>query len=396
MNKNHREIEDDILDKVSGKINFKEKKSKQFLRLFVKGVAFLAVAAISGGMAGSYNSSKKTPIYIYPPTNNSPGTISSIISPISEYGIITKNDIIRVAETISPSIVGVHLETLSQRVSNGIIFKAEGYIITSYSNIKDKDKGKIMVMLQNNDNKQVADLLGFNEVSDIAVIKIQGKNFPTAKFGDATKVNVGEIVVALGNPLAKQQVFGTITHGILSTLNKSIEVQDSITKSKTTYNLFLTDAVINQGNSGGPLCNLSGEVIGINSLKIANYEGKIDGLSFSLSMSSIREIIDNIMNVGRVSKAQIGIKAIKAVLEDETIKGAYVQDVVTGTGSDAAGIKPTDIIIEVDNQKISNVEDLNSIISKRKVGDKVHIKIWRNMKIIDKDIQLSEQQDNNS
>jgi serine protease Do len=395
MNKNHREIEEDILSKVSGKINFKEKRSKHFFKLFIKGVAFFTIATISGGIAGSYISSKKTSTYIYPTTNLSPDNTSNAIKdPSLEYGIITKSDISRVADIISPSIVGVHLEESSESVSNGIIFKTDGYIITSYHNIKGK--GKIIVLLQNNDNKLVATLVGFDESSDIAVIKIEGKNFPIAKFGDVTKINIGDIVVGIGNPLAKQQVFGTITAGILSTANKSIEVEDSVTKNKASYNVFLTDAIINQGNSGGPLCNLSGEMIGINCLKLGKYEGKIDGLSFSLSISNITKIIDTIMNVGRISKAQIGIKAAKAVLQDKTIKGVYVKDVIPGTGSDAAGIRPTDIIIEVDNQKISNVEDLNSIILKHKVGDKVHIKVWRNMKIVDKDIQLTEQQDNNS
>lgn len=395
MNKNHKEIEDDILNKVSGKINFKENRSKHFFKLFIKGVAFFTIATISGGIAGAYMSSKKTSNYIYPPSSYSKeDTNSTINDPTLEYGIITTSDIIRVADKISPSIVSVHLEESSENVCNGILFKADGYIITSYHNIKGD--GKIIVLLQNNDNKLVATMVGFDEPSDIAVIKIEGKNLPVAKFGDTAKVNIGDIVVAIGNPLAKQQVFGTITKGIVSTANKSIEVEDSYTKNKTALSVFLTDAVINQGNSGGPLCNLSGEMIGINSLKIGKYEGKIDGLSFSLSTSNITKIIDTIMNVGRVSRAQIGVKVTKAVLQDKTIKGVYVKDVVIGTGADAAGIRPTDIIVEVDNQKISSVEDLNSIVSKRRVADKVHVKIWRNMKIIDKDILLTEQRDNNS
>ena len=395
MNKNHKEIEDDILSKVSGKINFKEKRSKHFFKLFIKGVAFFTIATISGGIAGAYMSSKKTSTYIYPQITSSPDIANNTIKDsTSEYGIITSSDISRVADKISPSIVGVHLEESSENVCNGIIFKTDGYIITSYRNIKGN--GKIIVLLQNNDNKLIATLVGYDEPSDIAVIKIEGKDFPIAKFGDTSKVNIGDMVVAIGNPLAKQQVFGTITKGIISTSNKSIDVEDSVTKSKSTYSVFLTDTIINQGNSGGPLCNLAGEMIGINSLKLGKYEGKIDGLSFSLSISNITKIIDTIMNVGRVSRAQIGVKATKAVLKDTTIKGVYVKDVVAGTGADAEGIKPTDIIVEVDNQKISSVEDLNSIILKRKVGDKVHIKVWRNMKIIDKDIPLTEKRDNNS
>ena len=396
MNKNHKEIEDDILSKVSGKINFKEKKGKHFFKLFIKGVAFFTIATISGGIAGSYMSSKNTPTYIYPPPSNynKDNTNSTSKDPAFEYGIINKGDIARVADKVSPSIVGVYLEDSSQNVSNGIIFKADGYIITSYRNIKGK--GRIIVLLQNNDNKLVATLVGYDEPSDIAVIKIEGKNFPIAKFGDTAKVSIGDVVVAIGNPLAKQQIFGSITLGILSTVNKSIDIENSDTKNKITYSVFLTDAIINQGNSGGPLCNLLGEVIGINSLKLGKNEDKIDGLGFSLSISNITKIIDTIINVGRVSKPQIGVKAIKAVLKDLTIKGAYVKEVVAGTGADTGGLKPTDIIVEVDNQKISSVEDLNSIISKRKVEDKVHIKVWRDMKIIDKDIQLTEQRDNNS
>jgi len=392
MNRNRKEVEDDILNKVTGKINFKEKRSKYFFGLFVKGVAFFTLAAISGGIAGSYISNKKATTYFYPQSNNS--TDNTIKDSTLDYGIINKNDIGKVAERISPSIVGVNLEASGQNISNGIIFKADGYIITSYRNIKAN--GKIIVSLQNSDDKRTAKLVGFDEVSDIAIIKIEGKNFPLAKFADTTKVSIGDIVLAVGNPLAKQQSSGIITWGMVSTSNKGIEVEDSITKIKSNYSVFLTDALINQGNSGGPLCNLSGEVIGINTLKLGKYEGRIDGLSFSISISNITKIIDSIMNVKPVSKAQIGVRAIKAVLQDKSIKGAYIKEVVPGTGSNTAGIKPTDIIIEVDNQKISSVEELNAIISNRKVGDKVHVKVWRNMKIIEKDIQLTEQRDNNS
>jgi len=395
MNKNHKEVEEDILNRVSGKINFTEKRSKHFFKLFIKGVAFFTMAIISGGIAGAYISSKKTATYIYPPSSyNSGETSSNLKDTASDYGLITKSDISRVADKISPSIVGIHLKDSSQNISNGIIYKTDGFIITNYGNIKGN--GRIIVTLQNNDNKLEANMVGFDEASDIAIIKIEGKNLPIVKFGDTTKVNIGDIVVAIGNPLAKQQIFGTITTGILSTSDKSVEVEDSVTKSKTVFSVFLTDAVINQGNSGGPLCNLSGEVIGINCLKLGKYESKIDGLSFSLSTSNITKIIDTIMNVGHVSRAQIGIKAIKAILEDKTIKGVYVKEVVTGTSADTAGVKPTDIITEVDNQKISDVENLNAIILKHKVGDKVSIKIWRNMKIIDKEIQLTEKRDNNS
>ncbi len=386
------EIEKEILNRVSGKINFKEKKNKQFFKMFLKGVAFFTIAAITGGVSGAYISNKKSSPVIYPGSTNVK-TDSSNDETIN-YGMVSK-----VVDKVSPAMVVVNFRSNKvegqnqiDRAGNGIIYKPEGYIITSYHIIKDN--GNITVSLPNNDTPVTARVIGFDKSTDIAVIKIDAKNLPFAKFGDPTKLNVGDFVVAMGYATPKDQFLGTTTAGIISA-KKSIELKDVETGKPSSYNLFLTNANINDGNSGGALCNVSGEVIGISSLKLGKYDQNIQGLGFVIYINNVSNIIDKIMNVGILSKPQIGVKAVTAVLEDKSIQGAYIQEVIPGTGSDSSGIKPTDIIVEVASMKITKTEDITEAIKNYKVGEKVHIKIWRNNKIVEVDIDLSEKRDNN-
>lgn len=396
MYRNHKEISDDILNKVSGTINIKEKRSRQFFKTFIKGVAFFTIAAVSGGISGAFVTSKRNATILYPGIANS---INSDTSNQSDT-VVSKNDITKVVDKISQALVGVKFKSAKvegqaqiERVATGIVFKPEGYIITSYRAITGN--GSIKVSLANLDSTMEGKLIGYDAVSDIAIIKIEAKNLVFAKFGDTTKVNMGDVAVALGNTITKEQLSSSVTSGIICATNKSIEIKDSTGKSNSSFNIFLTDAIINQGNVSGPLCNLSGDMIGINSLQLGEYSGTIEGLGFALSINNVAKIVDSIMNIGITNKPQLGVKAITAVFKDKKINGAYVQEVVATTGADAAGIKPTDIIVKIDQTKIEKIEDITAVLKNHKVGDKVIVNILRNNKTIDADVILSEQRNNN-
>lgn len=397
MNRNHKEIDDDIFNKVSGSINIKEKRSKQFFKTFIKGVAFFTIAAVSGGISGAFVTGKKNATILYQGLSN-PTNQENLQQ--SDSSTVYKNDIARVVDKISPALVGVKFkgtnaggESGVEREGNGIVFKPEGYIITSYKVVNGL--GSIKVFLANLDSPMEGKLIGYDVASDIAVIKIETKNLVFVKFGDTTKINIGDPVVALGNSFTKEKIFSNATTGIICATNKSIEIKDSLGKSSSMFSIFLTDAVMNQFNVNGPLCNISGEMIGINTLQLGSYSGSIGGLGFALSINNVSKIVDSIINIGITNKPQLGVRAITAVLNDKNIKGAYIQEVVPTTGADTAGIKPTDIIIAIDGQKITKIENITAILKNHKVNDKVSVKILRNNKTIDVDVILSEQRNNN-
>ena len=153
---------------------------------------------------------------------------------------------------------------------SGIIYKSDGFIITNYHVIEGATEIKVKL---SNDNILIAKVVGSDAISDLAVIKVEANNLPIAKFGDSSKVKVGDLAVAIGNPLG-EQFSGTVTAGIISALDRKINIVNKKTGEQTIYKVMQTDAVINPGNSGGPLCNIYGEVIGINSLKINSVIGR--------------------------------------------------------------------------------------------------------------------------
>ncbi|MBI6872952.1 S1C family serine protease [Clostridium aciditolerans] len=372
-----------------GEIKFTNRRTKAKLKGLFKGVAFILIAAVSGGVSGAYIVNKKYSNKAYTPINQS--LIESKDEDAKTKAVdLPKTNITKVAETVSPAVVGIsnkaegYFGVQDVGSGSGIIFDPNGYIVTNNHVIEGATK--ITVKLSSGKTLP-ATLIGTDPRSDLAVIKVDAQNLPVAKFGDSSKVKVGDIAIAIGNPLG-EEFSGSVTAGIISALNRKIQYGGAI------YKVLQTDAAINPGNSGGPLCNETGEVIGINSLKIG-AEANAEGMGFAIGINEAKDIIKSLMDYGKVSRPSLGIYGQGVVSEKNNIQGVYIREVVQGSGASVAGIKPTDIIIELDKKKITKVEDLSDVLDKHKVGDTIQCKIWRNGKTIEVNITLSDVKEKN-
>jgi serine protease Do len=370
---------------IFGEIKFRKNNKKNYFKSFLKVFSFILIAALSGGITAEYVVNK----------DKLPKGFSEILNPSASENNNTQgiydNPISAVAQKVSPAVVGISnkaqgLWNTSEGSGSGIIFKSDGFIITNYHVIEGATEIKVKL---SNDNILKATVVGTDARSDLAVIKVQASNLPIAKFGDSSKVKVGDLAIAIGNPLG-EQFSGTVTAGIISAQNRRINIVDKKTGEQTIYKVIQTDAAINPGNSGGALCNIYGEVIGVNSLKINSNSGT-EGMGFAINSNEVKEIIDDLMTYGKVIRPAIGIYGGTAIsVGDDGVEGVYVQEVIRGSGAAVAGIMPTDIIIELGGKNVKNMEDLSGILEKYKVSDRLSCKVWRNGKIKDISIILSE------
>ncbi len=264
---------------------------------------------------------------------------------------------------------------LAQGAGSGVIVKEDGYIATNYHVVQGANK--VEVTLHNGD-KYNATIVGTDQSNDIAVIKIDAKDLTTATIGDSSKVAVGDLAVAIGNPLG--QLGGTATSGIISALDRTLTIEG------TTLTLLQTDAAINGGNSGGGLFNGSGELIGIVESK-ASAVG-VEGLAFALPINSVSQIInDMIENGGSMQNASSSTPAVGVVISEVSEEnaryygldsaGVYIAQ-VTGANALKAGYKEQDRIVSIDGTEISSSSEFISIVRKHKVGDTVTIVVSRN------------------
>ena len=265
-------------------------------------------------------------------------------------------------------------------LGSGFIIDAKGIVITNNHVIKGAED---IIVRVNGDKEFKAEVIGSDPLSDIAVLKIDtNEKFKTVKFGDSDKARIGDWVLAIGNPFG---LGGTVTSGIISARNRSIGL--------ARYEDFIqTDASINQGNSGGPLFNMDGDVIGINTA-ILGQSGSI-GIGFAIPSNSAKRVIDQLIEFGETKRGWLGVR-IQYVSEEiaeveklDKARGALVVSVAEGSPSDKAGIKSGDIIIEFDGKLINEMKELPMIVAQTDVGKKVDVKIWRNKKEVTKKITL--------
>ena len=370
---------------IFGEIKFRKSNKRNYFKIFLKGVLFILIAALSGGITAQYVISKDKV------QKNISGNLT--LSKLEENNIkgIYGDSISKVTQKVAPSVVGISnkiegLKETPEGSGSGIIFKSDGFIITNYHVIEGTKE--IKVKLSNNKILK-ATVVGVDVISDLAVIKVNASNLPIAALGDSSKVSVGNLAIAIGNPLG-EQFSRVVTAGIISALDRKINIVDKKTGEQTIYKVIQTDAVINEGNSGGALCNVNGEVIGINSLKITSASG-ISGMGFAININEVKEIINELMTYGKVIRPAIGIYGVAAIsVGNNGIEGVYVQEVVSGSGADVAGIMPTDIITQIGGEDVKNMEELSNILEKYKVSGILHCTIWRNGKVKDVGIILSE------
>lgn len=276
-------------------------------------------------------------------------------------------------------------------VGSGVIVTSDGYIITNNHVVEGAEK----VEVQLEDRRQfTAKVIGTDAPSDLAVIKIEGSGFPTVSFGDSETVQVGDLVLAVGNPLGVGQ---TVTMGIISAKGRST-TRTGDPRAQPYEDFIQTDAAINRGNSGGALVNLRGELIGVPSQILAGGSGGSIGIGFAIPSKMARNVMDQLVKGGKVRRGKLGV-TIRAVTNDyakelgyNSTTGAFVADVEVGQPAEQAGIKAFDIITEINGKRIVESGELRNLVSQTPPGTPVKVKIWRDGSERELTIKLAEVQ----
>ena len=275
---------------------------------------------------------------------------------------------------------GVPKERQTSALGSGFIISKDGIVVTNNHVIQDAED---IIVRVNGDKEYKAKVIGADPLSDIAILKLDtNDNFVPVEFGNSDKARIGDWVIAIGNPFG---LGGTVTSGIISARNRSIGL--------SRYEDYIqTDASINSGNSGGPLFDINGDVIGINTA-ILGRSGSI-GIGFAIPSNSAKTVIDQLIEFGETKRGWLGVRiqnVTKEIADVENLgepRGALVVSVAQNSPSDKAGVKAGDIILEFNSEKIQEMKELPMIVAKTEVGKKVDVKIWRNKKEITKKITL--------
>ncbi len=275
-------------------------------------------------------------------------------------------------------------ETERKRVGSGsgFLISNDGYIVTNKHVVSDT-AAEYMVILSD-EREFSAKVLALAPSNDIAVMKIEGNDFPFLKLGDSDVIRVGQTVIAIGNPLG--EFANSVSRGIISGLKRSVTAGSGYGDTETLDNIIQTDAAINPGNSGGPLFNIEGEVIGIN---VAVAQGA-ENIGFALPVNSIKRVVDEVKTTGKLSTPYIGVRYIildEAVAKEYSLpvdhgalilRGERMTDlaVIPGSPADKAGLIENNIILEMNGQKIDTENTLADLIAEKQVGDEVMLKVW--------------------
>ncbi|TDI87109.1 MAG: Do family serine endopeptidase [Caldithrix sp.] len=262
-------------------------------------------------------------------------------------------------------------------LGSGVIVSPDGYIMTNYHVIKDADEINVRI-----DRKAFkAEVVGTDPATDLAIVKIDEKNLPAILFGDSDKLEVGELVLAVGSPF-DLRLQHTVTSGIISAKGRTLNLSGEL-----TYQDFIqTDAAINPGNSGGALVNIHGELIGINTAIYAGNTGGNVGIGFAVPINLAKHVMDDLIEHGEVVRGYLGVfistldEELGEALKIGDNEGAVVTQVVEGTPADKAGLKKYDVIREVDGRKITDSQALTNLVASYRPGDKIDLNVVRDGK----------------
>jgi serine protease Do len=345
--------------------------------------AVISAACGFGGAILAQNSSRtgKTTVQ---QSNRTAATVNvkkvdgqTLMSPAEVYAS-TVNSVVSInCSAVSTNIFGQQTESASS--GSGFIYTADGYIVTNQHVVANASS--INVTLYNGDTYP-ATLVGSDSDYDVAVLKIDAKDLPAVTLGSSTDVNVGDTVMAIGNPLG--ELTFSMSQGIVSCVNRAINVEG------TPFNMIQVDASINPGNSGGPLMNLYGEVVGIVSAKYSSYANTtVEGLGFAIPINDVQSIIKDIIENGSVgNKAYMAITAgtmtqqMAAQYKINATEGVFVYSVEDGGAGDKAGLKLGDVITKLNDTQITSMEDLSAAKKGFKAGDTVTLTVLRDGKEI--------------
>lgn len=383
-----------------------KKQTLQYVLLFaILGLLLIIVFAlgrinsridgISGGYFGYYGegyaSAEATPVVLPPLVTPGPqGRELPVIGAQGEAAAIAPdNPTADIAQSLSPAIVAVLSKVTYTRFDkteeylysdgSGIVLSSDGYIVTNYHVIESANV--LYVVLDDSDEEIPADLIGYDDVRDIAVLKIDRYNLHAARFGDSDALRVGDLAVAIGNPLGT--LTGTVTQGIISAAHRTLELENG-----RTQGFIQTDAAINPGNSGGALANKAGEVVGINTLKeiYAGYDEygmpiAAEGIGYAIPINDVLPIVQELILTGRVKRPGLGITGAavtpELARENGCPPGVYVDSVVEGGPADRAGIAEGDVITAINGEPVDTMYDLTTVLDGSQVGETVELKVWQ-------------------
>ena len=327
-------------------------------------------------------------------SNGSSGNINTNFISLSNYSETGT----AVAQKVLPSIVGITVEysvssifmnqsTTAQAQGSGIIISQDGYILTNNHVINSSSSSSYYAIGEANKDETAyeAKVVGTDEQTDLAVIKIEREGLTAAELGDSDTVQVGEFAMAVGNPLGMQS---SVTSGMISAVNRDVTDSDG-----KTYKLIQNDAAINSGNSGGALVNSEGKVIGINTLKVSATG--VEGMGFAIPINSAKPIYEDLIQYNKVRRPYIGITGRdldeKTATFNKLVKGAYVVSVEEYSPAEKAGIKVGDVIVKAGGKEVTTMDELNEVKNAHSIGDTMTITVNRNGKEKDLTVTLTEQ-----
>ena len=397
-NSNFKTVSNPGTYKTVYEVDNKPKKNSNFGRNvlipFVSGIAGCAVVigtcfgvpSIKQHILGSNSSNLSN---TQSSNSKTTGTVDQVsLSNYSDTSIYAANKIL-------PSIVGIKIEynvtsmfsmfgnkqsSTATATGSGIIISDDGYILTNNHVVSSSESDsyyqvseatKVTVTLFNDETEYEAKIVGTDDQTDLAVIKIEKTGLTKAEFADSDSIKVGEFAMAVGSPLGLQS---TITCGVISAVNRNVTDSDG-----KTYNLIQTDAAINAGNSGGALVNSEGKVVGVNTLKLTG--DNVEGMGFAIPINSTTDITSQLIQYSKVKRPYIGITGMD--LNAETAKknnlaeGIYVKAVDDFSAAEKAGIKTGDVIVKADGQDAKTMDELNKIKNSHNIGDEIKITVNR-------------------
>lgn len=356
------------------------------------------IAAIIGGVVSAYIA----PTYLYGRLIPMPDIYKGEVPEIGQKINITPKEDISAVEAVAKktmsSVVGITTVQVQKEfiwekevegVGSGVVINPNGYILTNSHVVGDGNAKKINVLFENGD-KMPGKVLWNDAALDLAMVKVEASGLASADLGDSESLEVGQLAVAIGNPLGLD-FQRTVTSGVISGLNRSIKVD----QYNVIENLIQTDASINPGNSGGPLLNSKGEVIGINTVKIRSQVG--EGLGFAIPINVAKPIIDGVIKEGDFKTVYLGIAGAEVEKYERTLgvelsidKGVIIVEISPNTPADKAGIKQGDIVVKIDKQEVESMNQLKKILYKYKKGDKAILTIIRNGKEVPVEVKFTD------
>ncbi len=362
----------------------KSLQNKKKVHMILAAVMTASVITFGGCSAGTAADNNSSAVSVAQQTADNEANLSDA----------RNTPVVRAAKLVGPTVVGITNKAVAhdwfnnpvetEGVGSGVIFRKDGYIVTNNHVISG---AKELIVSLPDGRSLKGKLIGVDEMTDLAVVKVDAKDLPAASFGDSDKIVVGEPAIAIGNPMGLE-FKGSVTSGVISALNRTLDISDKRVK------LLQTDAAINPGNSGGALVNADGEVIGINSAKVA--ANGVEGMGFAIPINTVQNIINEIMDKGYVARPYLGV----SVFDPETAgrygyqlnidKGVYIFQLTLNGPCGKAGLQRGDIILKIDDEETNSVSDLRGKIAEKKVGDTVKVTFDRNGKEQSADVVLEE------